>query len=301
MDFGEGLHGAHLQGELIARVGRYPVRAALRDGTVRRLWHRVVVDSKRVLDPRTRAAAALLLHGPDAVIAGPTAALLHGCPAIDDGPVHVLVPYGNRSRSRDGLAVHNGPMPAGDVVVRDSLRVLTVERVTSDLLCTAQPRDAIATTDFMLANQPIELREAFRDALAQRLRARRDPRGTRRGALILDLATGRAESPPESWLLLEVTELGFPCPEVNWPILSPSGRELYRLDLAWPQRRIALEYNGYAAHHGRESEDARRADDLRRRGWIVITVTSDDLRDSQRLERLLSEAFERRGFRRSGI
>lgn len=298
MDFGEGLHGAHLQCELIARVGRYPVRAALRDGALLRLWHRTLVDAKRALDPPTRAAAALLLHGRHAVIAGPTAAWLHGCTLIEVAQVHVMVPYGHRSRSRAGLAVHNGPLPASDVTARDGLRLLTVERVTCDLLCTARARDAIAVTDFMLAAQPVELREGFRAEIGERLRTRRDPRGTRRGAVILDLATGRAESPAESWLLLEVVELGFPWPEVNWSLLSPAGREVYRLDLAWPDLRIALEYNGYAVHLGREAEDERRAEDLQRRGWIVITATSADLADSRRLERELREAFARRGYQR---
>jgi hypothetical protein len=40
-------HGAYLQAELIERVGRYPVRAALADGTLERLWQRVLVDSRR--------------------------------------------------------------------------------------------------------------------------------------------------------------------------------------------------------------------------------------------------------------
>lgn len=300
MDLGEGLHGAHLQRELIARVGRYPVRAALRNGTVVRLWQRTLVDARRASDPRTRSAAALLLHGPDAVIAGPTAAWLHGCTMMEVAAVHVMVPYGHRSRSRAGLAVHNGPLPADDVTVRDGLRLLSVERVTCDLLCTARARDAIAVADFMLAAQPVDLREKFRAEIGERLRGRRDPRGTRRGAVILDLATGRAESPAESWLLLEVVELRFPWPEVNWSLLSPSGREVYRLDLAWPDLRIALEYNGYAVHLGREVEDERRAEDLRRRGWIVITATGADLADSRRLEHELQEAFARRGYHRPG-
>jgi very-short-patch-repair endonuclease len=95
--------------------------------------------------------------------------------------------------------------------------------------------------------------------------------------------------------MLEVVDLGYPPPEANWPLLSPAGTEVYRLDLAWPDLRIAAEYNGYAAHIGQEAEDEARLEDLRRRGWLVISVTSDDLRDSRRLERELRSAFVRRG------
>ena len=93
-----------------------------------------------------------------------------------------------------------------------------------------------------------------------------------------------------------IIELGFPLPEVNFPLLSPDGRELYRLDLAWPQLRIALEYDGHAAHAGREEHDAARDDDLRRRGWIVVHARSADLVDSTRLTTELRAAFARRGY-----
>jgi hypothetical protein len=297
MDQHGGLHGAYLQRDLIDRIGRYAVRAAVRSGTMVRLWHRVLVDAERGTEVRTRAAAALLLHGPRSAIAGPTAARLHGCTAIEVADVHVIVPYGHHSRTRNGLVVHNGSLPAHEMVDIDGLRVLDEARVTSDLLCTARARDAIAVADQMLAAQAPERREEFRARVCLRLKERPDPRGTRRGAWLLGLATGRAESPPESWLMLEVVELGFPAPEANWSLRSPAGTEVYRLDLAWPDHRIALEHNGYAVHAGREVEDGRRLADLRRRGWIVVTATSDDLSDSRRIERALRAAFAQRGFR----
>lgn len=300
MDVHRGFHGAYLQRDLIERLGRYPVRAAVNSGALLRLWHRVLVDAGRSTQVPTRAAAALLLHGPASAIAGPTAAWLHGSTAIDSGDIHVLVPYGHPSRSRAGLVVHNGSLPLDDVVEIDGLRTLSAVRVTCDLLCTARPRDAIAVVDQMLAAQSPERREAFRARVDRRVRNRSDPRGTRQGARLLGLATGRAESPPESWLLLEVVDLGFPPPEVNWSLGSPSGTELYRLDLAWPEQRIAVEYNGYAVHAGRTIEDGQRADDLRRRGWIVIPVTIDDLKDNWRLRTELRDAFGRRGHRWPG-
>jgi hypothetical protein len=288
-------HHAYLQRDLIARMGRYPVRAALRSGAMRRVWERVLVESAHETDLRTRCSAALLLHGPGTVVAGPTAARLHGHTAIDSPVVHVLVPYGHPARNRPGLAVHNGPLPPADVTEVEGLPLLTPERVAADLLCTARPRDAIAVVDQILGAEPAERREELRARLSRRLEKRADPRGTRRGLRLLGLATGRAESPPESWLLLEIADLGFPPAEVNWSLYSPNGVELYRLDLAWPEPRIGLEYNGYAVHAEREDEDLRRAEDLRRRGWIIIPVTVDDVQDNRRLERVLREAFESRG------
>jgi hypothetical protein len=82
---------------------------------------------------------------------------------------------------------------------------------------------------------------------------------------------------------------------VNWSLEGPDGREIYRLDLSWPELRIVVEYYGYAVHAGRTAEDEARADDLRRRGWIVLVVRVDDLKDPGPFERRLDDAFRRRG------
>jgi hypothetical protein len=288
-------HGAYLRMALIQQLGRYPVRVAQANGSLLHLWNGVLVDSKRALEIPTRAEAALLLHPPQSAVAGPTAAWLHGCTAAPTGDIHVMTPYETRSRSRSGLIVHNGSLCDEDVTEVAGLRVLTRERTIVDVLCTARPRDAIAVADQMLALYPDERREHFRARLAERLRRRPDPRGTKRAARMLGLATGKAESPPESWLLYEVVNWRFPAPEANWPVRTPDGAPLYRLDLAWPFLRIALEYNGYAVHAGREIEDAHRAEELRRLGWIVIVATAADLSDGSRLCHELRKAFADRG------
>ena len=84
---------------------------------------------------------------------------------------------------------------------------------------------------------------------------------------LLALATGKAESPPESILRLIVVEAGFPVPEAQYEITTIDGRRLYVLDMAWPALRIALEYDGFAAHEERRELDAER--DLRMAGARV--------------------------------
>jgi hypothetical protein len=291
MPLNNGTHGAYLRRELVTFLGKHRVDADLAQGRLRRLWVGVLVEPQRYADPWARSAGALLLHGERAAISGPTAARLHGCDAIESNDVHVTVPYGHCLRTRAGLFVHNAPLPAGDITELDGLRVLTLERTVSDLLCTARAADALAVADQALAAHPPSNQEEFRERLARRLHSRRDRRGILRAIRLLALASGRAESPPESWLRLELDRLGFPPPQVNWSITTQDGVELFRIDLAWPEYRIALEYNGYAVHAGREQQDQRRADELRRRGWIVIVATREDLRDSRELERRLREAL----------
>ena len=67
------LHGAYRRADVLRECGRRRLDDALRTGVLHALWPRVVVDGSRVLDVRTRAAAALLTTDADAVICGPQA------------------------------------------------------------------------------------------------------------------------------------------------------------------------------------------------------------------------------------
>ena len=253
------------------------------------------MDSTRSAEPLTIISAAWLAVGRDALVAGPSAAVLHGLTALPPTPVHLMVPYDSRQRSRAGIVVHKGSLLAPDHDERHGLPVLCLERLVSDLACTASPPDALAVIDQALGSLKEEERPAFRRRLRERLQDRPDPRGTRIGRRLVDLATGLAESPAESWWLWRVVDLGFPIPEVNPWIRDLDGTGVFRLDLGWMDLKIALEHNGYVAHKGREDRDARRIADLERRGWLVIVVDADDLRSICRMEAELHEAFRRRG------
>jgi hypothetical protein len=291
-----GLHGAHRRRDLTAALGRRTVETLLRTGVLTALWRVAVVESPRRLDPWTRAAAAVLSAGEDAVVCGPTAAQLHGLTALDDVRSHLVLPYCRGVRGRDGLVVHHAQDLRRDVVHLAGLPVLALDRVVADLLCTLPRRsDALALVDEALRLAGEE-HAALRHRIGERIAHRPDPRGTVAGAALLDLASERAESLPESWVRWRLVEQGFPVPEVNHPLRSVDGEEVRRLDLAWPRLRIALEYDGYVPHLGREVQDAARAEDLRRRGWIVIRMDADDLADLGRVLKELRSAFARRGY-----
>jgi hypothetical protein len=290
-----GLHGAHLRSDLIRSLGRRRVANAVDAKEVIPVWRGVLVEGTRLLDPWTRASAALLTAGPRAVVSGVTAAHLHGCRAVESPATHILVPYGCETRSRDGLVVHRGRAFIEDAVELDGVRVLPLDRVVADMLCTLPARDALALADEALGLAG-DSADMFRKRVALRIERRHDPRGTVRAAGLLDLTSEGVDSPAESWLRLMIVEQGLPVPEVNWPIRDLDGRLLYRLDLAWPQLRITLEYDGWAAHAGREAEDRARRADLEARGWIVLVVRKEDLRVFTPVATALRAAFARRGY-----
>ncbi len=289
-----GLHRARRRRDLAVELGEHALQTALRDGLLVQPWPGVVIPRSRALEPVTRAAAALLYVGEGGVLVSRTAAALYGCGAAECADVHVTVPYTRRVRSRPGLVVHQGRLGRGDVVAHLGMPVATLDLVIVEMLCTAPRRVALATADQAVAAVGPERAESLLAAVRERLRHRAGQRGTTRAAVLFGLVTGKADSPPESWLRLLVVDAGYPAPEPQYVVRDLAGRLVHVLDLAWPQLRIALEYDGYEAHENRETHDAERDERLAGRGWIVIHVRADDMREPSRVLGELADAFAAR-------
>ncbi len=291
----DGLHGAYARPELERLLGHDVVRGAIADGKLTSFARGVLVDTNRIVALRTRAAATLLLAGPDAALTGFTALTLWGCSAAPSGPVHVVLPYRRKLSARPGVIVHNGVFEVQDVHDIAGLRTIALDVALTEVLCRENRRDALACADQAFAMTPDRERAEFRATVAERLRVRRDPRGRRRGRRLLELATGLPESPAESWTLVVFDDAGLPMPTPQYSIYDLSGKEIYRLDFAWPDLRVAVEYDGYEAHEHTAARDEARDRDLRQRGWYVIRATSTDLADPSRLVGKIQAAFRARG------
>ncbi|MGH3913517.1 MAG: DUF559 domain-containing protein [Pseudonocardiaceae bacterium] len=290
----EHLRSPRTHAELRAALGRRTLERMLADGRVRQIWG-VLIPGEMVLDPFTRASAALLAAGSAAALTGLTAAWLQGCPAAESFTVHVAVPYSRSLRAREGLVVHQGRRLLDEVSEVRGLRTVSLEIAIAELLCTDVARRALAVADQAAALFPEQERSGFHLRIAGRLNTRADRRGTTRAQGLLPLVTGRADSPPESWLKLLVVEAGFPQPVDQFKVVDTLDCVRYVLDLCWPELRIALEYDGYEAHEHRQDRDARRDRDLSRRGWITVRATAEDLREPTALLDRLDEAFRIRG------
>jgi very-short-patch-repair endonuclease len=57
-----------------------------------------------------------------------------------------------------------------------------------------------------------------------------------------------------------------------------------RVDLAFPEQRVAIEYDGaWHAERGQFTKDRRRLNALVAVGWTVLHVTAADMRDPEAL------------------
>ncbi|NIZ90501.1 endonuclease domain-containing protein [Kineococcus rubinsiae] len=251
----------------------------------------VEVLSGETLDERVRLSALTSVLPPGAAFARRTAAALHGFRLLMPGelerppPVEVVVPAGTTPLRRPGLRCRAADLD-GDVQLLGGHPVTSRLRTLLDVLRHENPGLALATADLALRLGGID--RSLGHARLAMIPGERGVAGARR---LLDLADAGAESPGESWLRLRIADAGFGPVQTQIRVPRPGGAP-YRLDLGWPGRRLAVEYDGRESHEGEQhrAHDARRREKLARLGWTVLAVGAGEvLGPSLALERGLGE------------
>ena len=118
--------------------------------------------------------------------------------------------------------------------------------------------------------------------------------GIRRCRQAFTLMREGTDSSMETRTRLLPMQFGLPELQVNHPVRLGNGRTVL-LDMAYPELRIAVEYDG--AYHRFSGEQVLR-DDKRREaledlGWIYIKVTFQDLIDAEAQERFVQRLATR--------
>lgn len=83
----------------------------------------------------------------------------------------------------------------------------------------------------------------------------------------------------ESEARLVLIDYGLPLPELQYPIRGRDG-DVWRVDFAWPEARVAAEYESIDHHVGRAEmlRDKKRFAGVQECGWTVIPIVVDDVR-----------------------
>lgn len=94
----------------------------------------------------------------------------------------------------------------------------------------------------------------------------------------LERSRESVESPKESETRLMLVDAGLPEPVVQFEERE-NGRLIARIDLAYPELKIAIEYegDGHRTDKAQWRRDIARQRELESRGWIVVRLTQDDL------------------------
>jgi hypothetical protein len=104
-----------------------------------------------------------------------------------------------------------------------------------------------------------------------------------------------AQSELERQAMRLFREFGLPRPEREFPVIEQN-RRLAVVDFAWPRAKVIVEAEGFQFHSGRQAweSDIARYNSLALRGWTVLRLTRDHLREgSEAFARSLSSAVAR--------
>jgi hypothetical protein len=230
---------------------------------------------------------AAVLAGPLGTVASHlAAAVVHDYPDVSRGRLEVSVPAGTQPRI-EGVRVHRPQLlPEHDVQVIGGIPVTTYARTLVDCTGVLSLGQVARALDAGLVGRRTTLWSVQRSL---------DPLGAAPGRhpaklrLLLDeRASGvdGAESRPEIRVRRVLDRGGLPTPVAqHWVRV---GAERFRLDFAYPDQKIAIEYDGWDSHRSRSAFDRDRRRDrlLQLAGWTVLRITSrtpdDELLDTLR-------------------
>lgn len=245
--------------------------------TWRRLFRGVYVHRDQEVTHELRARAATLLL-PGGVVTGPSAAVLWGADlasATDD--VELTLPPGAHACRVRGLRVRRAVLPPEHRWRRRGIPVTTPEATALRLAASLAGDDAVCAVDQLIAKGVVDL-GPIRGMAAEGFGP-----GAARARKVCALADGLAGSPQETRLRLLVQRSGLPMPVAQFRVLG-QGREVARVDFAWPEQKVALEYDGlWHAEPGQFAKDRQRLNRLREAGWRVVFVTARDLQHPAQL------------------
>ena len=221
-----------------------------------------------------RSYAAHLYSGRRGILAGYSAADRLGAPCHQKGASAELTVGRVDLRSRDGLIVRRNRLRDDEYQVVEGVPVTTALRTAYDLARWADGLvEAVVAVDAM-ANQG-----GF-DAADVLEFSRPVSRGPGPGTAA---EGGRAGRPPGRFTdgvpaAAVLVLRGLPTPEVQFPVLDDRRRRAVWLDLAYPEQRIGIEYEG--EEHSRLERvlrDVGRYTGLVDQGWRIYRFTKYDV------------------------
>jgi very-short-patch-repair endonuclease len=240
------------------------------------------------LTHQLKCRAANLVLPETAVVSGASAATLLGLAlARADDDVSVSLPESCTAPNRSGIRLRRVRDPHLRGRPLDGVRMANPRRIAFDAAVGQPLAQATATLDALVRHGIIDAGD-----LRQWLATCHDNHvvAVRRAAELID---PRAESLPESVTRVHLVEAGFDVvPQYRVVVDS---RVIARVDLALPELKIAIEYDGrWHESDVQRARDNERLAALRAAGWIVIVVTAELLRHPRKLVASVAAAVAER-------
>ena len=258
----------------------------------RSVYRNVYVSKSAVLTAADRAYAAWLWCGGVATLVGITAAAVLGAKWIDGNRAAELC-RPDRRHPR-GIKVRTFALPPEDVCWVDDMRLTTPERTAFDVGRLYSPDRSIPILDALVQATDIKVPDVL--ALAH---SRPGVHGRQRLRSALALVDGGAESPQETRVRLLLVRAGLPPPQTQIPFADELGVARIRVDMGWPEWKVAVEYDGvqHWTDARQRSWDIDRIAILESLGWVVVRVSAEMLLRPQVIIERVASRLRQAGWR----
>jgi hypothetical protein len=239
-----------------------------------RIYRNVYQRRGNGLTARDRAVAAWLWSSRKAVVAGNSAAALLGAEWVDPhAPAELIT---DRKRPPSLIITRNETLLAGETTIVDGVPVTSPARTAFDLGRRPGLQTAVISLDALARATGITV-----DNVQPLMDAHRGARGMTQLRRALPLIDAGAESPQETRTRLVIIAAGLPRPQTQIRVRNEWGAVLARVDMGWEKWLVGVEYDG--AQHWTDpltrANDIDRSAELERRGWRIVRVSADLLRN----------------------
>lgn len=261
-----------------AGLDRHQVRDLCGDGVIE--W--IVRGLYRLRGTRTTLqdiCAATMRHR-DAVASSVSALYVHGFEVPVPPRPKLTLPPGSTSRTSLG-ELHRSPLWPDHVTSRKRIPVTTLPRSIVDA---AEHLGVEALAD--IVNQAVS-RKVVRihdiEATAERLESAPGRTGSGHLRAVLTSWTDeiKPDSVAEAATIRRICGFGLHLPVTQFEVLDEDGAFVARLDLAWPDEKVAREYDSDRYHGPERTEaDERRTQRLEELGWKIGSIHRRNLRPS---------------------
>ncbi|WP_245601630.1 DUF559 domain-containing protein [Hamadaea tsunoensis] len=224
------------------------------------------------MDHRLRCQATALILPAGAAVGLLSAAELWGVPLGATDAVSVLVPGAARMRSSSLVQAHRTALAPDDVTELFGVPVTMPVRTAFDLARTLPRVEAVIALDAFTKRRKVHL-----DAVRSYLDDHVGWPGMVAAREVVSQTDPLAESQMETRMRLVLVDGGLPPPVSQFRIFA-GRRMLARVDFAYPEHRLALEYDG--DHHRDRTTfrfDMERQNELHLAGWRVLRFNADDV------------------------
>jgi hypothetical protein len=252
------------------------IKTRIAHGGLSRLHRGVYAVGHLAITVESRWMAAVLAHGPHAVLSHRSAGQLWGLHPRSRIEPEVTCP--GSKKTKKGIVAHRGTLLRDEVVRVRGIPVTSVPRTMFDLAATRSEREVERAWNEM------EVR-GFRDRLSVPHLLERYP--GRKGSLVLARLAERKELPvgitrndlEEAFLAL-IDRFGLPRPRMNAHLAVRD--RFYEIDCLWEDRRVVIELDGGAVHKTTKAfhDDRERDRILTAEGFTTARITWDHIHDT---------------------